>query len=153
MALTGELARARLLAPTIRDCLLIHNLADGGDYSLFYQLYGIPDTNETRQFESMMQAFSGMQKTMSDLLEENRLLRQQLKASQSAPIALNSRLQPDNGSTQGIRQLGGVMAIAAPVFDDESDADLIEVKTDEGAGKRASENFLKSLMNLVENKD
>lgn len=141
--IAGELAHARKLAPTIRDLLL----------------HGIPDTTETRQFETMMGAFAEMRQEMKTIADENRMLREQLIQLQNTPVSTYtppvSVLQPVSGGTQGnggLKPLGGLKAVAAPnpVFDDEDDEDLIEIKRDESAGMKATQNFIKSLMDLSE---
>jgi hypothetical protein len=59
---------------------------------------------------------------------------------QSTDTGQNSGLQP----SQGIKTIGNVKPLPAPVHDDDED-DLLEVKADSGAGKRASQNFLNSI--------
>lgn len=130
--IAGELAREGLLAPTVRDLLLIHHLADHGDYSLFYQLYGIPATKETAQFETMLQSFASMSKTIQDLADENRKLREQLQPS------------------KGIRTIAEQVDIPAPVFEDNSEV-LIEVHKD--TSNTANKNFLKSMFALIKSKE
>ena len=145
--IAGELAEQRLLAETVADLLRIHDAAENGDYRLFYELYGIPETQETRQFENMLQTFGSMQSSLDALVNENRMLREQLQNTpQSRPIAQNNELRGVQGETQasGVKQLA-VAQIAAPTFDDEDEDDLLEVKIDVDAPKRVAENFLRSL--------
>jgi hypothetical protein len=65
-----------------------------------------------------------------------------LSQLQTAPQAPEkgqiSALQP----VQGIRLIGNMLDVPMPIFDDE---DLLDVVADAGAGKRVSENFLKSI--------
>jgi hypothetical protein len=66
-----------------------------------------------------------------------------LSQLQTAPQAPEkgqiSALQP----VQGIRAIGSTVDVPMPIFDDEDD--LLDVVADVGAGKRVSENFLKSI--------
>jgi hypothetical protein len=67
-----------------------------------------------------------------------------LSQLQTAPQAPEkgqiSALQP----VQGIRLIGNTLDVPMPIFDDGED-DLLDVVADAGAGKRVSENFLKSI--------
>lgn len=150
--IAGDLAQARLLAPTIRDLLQIHEAADKGDYSLFYQLYGIPETKETSQFETMIQTFADMQRTIDTLTAKLDRLQ---NAPQLQPSAPARDLQPVAVSTQanGPKTLQvPQFEVKAPVFDDDEDMDdLLVVKKDEGAALRASLNFIESMKRLTEN--
>ena len=151
-AIAGELIEANEFAPTLRDCLNIHDRAKDGDYSLFYQFYGIPAVKETASLESMMQALQDMRQTMVDILDENRLLREQLKALQSTDKPRSSGLPQGNGSTQDKAPKSlSVPQFAPPSPDDDDDEeDLLTVVKDEGAAARTTANFLKSILGLVD---
>lgn len=140
----GELVRDNLLAETVRDLLLIHKAAESGDYRLFYELYGIPETKETDQFQAMFSLMARMQDTIDELTEK-------VKAQNTAIPATMPPVRPlqaGSGSTQGsggIKAIGGIQDVPMPTFDESLDEDLLDVQVDTGAGKRASENFLRSL--------
>jgi hypothetical protein len=73
--------------------------------------------------------------------------------NEGKPVGLKA-LQPvaAAGSGQpGPKQLAGASKpLPGPVIDDESDEDLLIITKDLQAGKRATENFLRSLMDLTE---
>ena len=142
----GELVEDNLLAETVRDLLLIHKAAETGDYRLFYELYGIPETKETRQFEAMFSVMERMQSTIDELTEKVKL--------QANPQS------PETAPAHGLRKVAGqadgnaprtldVPQFDVPVYDDDEDESLLSVQADTDAGRRASENFLKSIMGLL----
>lgn len=128
--IAGELAQARLLAPTIRDLLQIHESADKGDYSLFYQLYGIPETKETSQFATMIQTFADMQQTINALTAK-------LDRLQNAP---RNAVNGANSSEPSVQR--------EKVHDDGTDNVEMKITVDVNAGRRANELFLKAVFSL-----
>jgi hypothetical protein len=145
-----DLAGESLLAPVVRDLLRIHKAAEEGDYRLFYERYGIPETKETEQFQAMFSVMERMQETIDSLTEK---MKTQM-LSQSAPIAPNSRSPQDNGSTQaigGLKGIGGHKTFTAPLpSDDEDDEDLgLEIVKSKDAGMNATMNFLASMNALA----
>jgi hypothetical protein len=152
--IAGELIEANEFAPTLRDCLNIHDKAKDGDYSLFYQFYGIPAVKETASLESMAQSLQDMRGMIADLMDENRKLREQLQNTpQSTDKPVSKGLQPVSGSTQGkVPNQLVVPQFEVPKYEDDEDdtEDLLVVKKDLDAGKRATQNFLSSLMSLTD---
>lgn len=50
--------------------------------------------------------------------------------------------------SNGVKSIGGIKPLAAPVFDDDDDTMLLTVTKHEGAGEQAAQNFLNSIMGL-----
>jgi hypothetical protein len=58
-------------------------------------------------------------------------------------------MKPVSNGNVGINQIDGIKTIDAPVFDDsEDDLELLTVERDTESGKRATQNFLNSMMAL-----
>lgn len=78
-----------------------------------------------------------------------------LMVSQPAKLPSNFDFEASGVSSQGngLKPIAGAKEVPMPVFDDEEDEDLLTVQTDVNAGKRAGENFLRSLGALNETKE
>jgi hypothetical protein len=130
----GELALQRQLAPTIRDLLLIHDLAEKGDYRLFYELYGLPNSRETEQFATMIQTFAKMQRTIDTLTAK-------LDSLQNTRIPANIGA---NSSEPPVHR--------EKVHDDGKDDVEMEVTQVVTTGNEHLHEFLKSVFSLQEPK-
>jgi hypothetical protein len=117
------LKQERIFTPVIVDLLLMHSEFLHQKDTVFSEVY-------PAMYKLMTETRQG------DLLGR---LEQMLQTAPQAPEKGQiSGLQ----SVQGIRAIGNTLDVPMPIFDDE---DLLDVVADAGAGKRVSENFLKSI--------
>ena len=77
------------------------------------------------------------------ILEQN----SQVNSTGHAPVAAAPKPTLKPIGQGGIRQLT-TMPVTAPNFNDDDDSDLLVVKKDETAGKRATQNFINAMMAL-----
>ena len=153
----SELGKNGVLFPKLHQLLTLAALLDAGDIDVLLETY--PELAEKLhdKIDTTIQERDNQQ--MSQVLSEieamKALLKQQPR-SHTAPIDLSP--PKPNGLRPVVplippeispRQLT-VPQFEAPSYEDEDSEDLFVVQTDEGAGKRANENFLKSVMSLQE---
>jgi hypothetical protein len=61
-----------------------------------------------------------------------------------------NRVNPVQSNSGGLKQLSVPQFTAPPMQDDEDEDDLLELKKDESAAMRTTQNFLKSMMSLTD---
>ena len=110
---------------------------------------------ERRAIEQERQRIEAERAASQNAIQQQLARLEELLLSQGhQPIdspAQASRGEPPPNHSGAPKQLS-VQKFSTPAYDDdEEDEDLLEVKKDESAGMRATQNFLNSLMNLREN--
>lgn len=121
-------------AKFMRDAIRLLLSLRRGDTSVLLELFPAIAIRQSEPSPASVD-FEAMMRELSSLKE----------LVQAPHIAPNSSVS-SNGGIQGIA--GANKPLAAPTFDDEDDEPLLAVQKDEDAGRRANENFLKSMMAL-----
>ena len=136
-----DLKRDRSFARTIRDGIRLMVSLRQRRTDVLFELFPFLQTE-------LLQATPKADETGSPLEQQlERIEKLLLKTSADVPVAAAPQPILEPVGQGGIKQLN-VPNIAAPVFDDDDDGDLLVVKKDETAGKRATQNFINAMMAL-----
>jgi hypothetical protein len=153
----STLGKNGVLFTKLQQLLALESLLEAGDIDALLESY--PELTEKlrEKIDMMIQERDNQQ--MSQVLSEIEAMKVLLKQQPRTHFAPVDIAPPKPNGLRPVvpltppevspRQLT-VPQFEAPSYDDEDSEDLFVVQTDEGAGKRANENFLKSVMSLQE---